>query len=91
MVRREESEALEKKKKEDWLPGRGSSKFQLPFSSMYMSKWVYLPRNTTCSGNLPHPILRVARGAGCLTDPALDCSLKVNAVRPTEVVSSGKL
>lgn len=44
-----------------------------------------------CSGTPPHPVLRVARGVGCLTAPALDCSLKLNTMMPIEVVSSGKL
>lgn len=44
-----------------------------------------------CSGTSPHPVLRVARGAGCLAALALDCSLKLSTMMPIEVVSSGKL
>lgn len=43
-------------------------------------------QDTPCSGTPPHPVLRVAKGAECLTAPASDSSQKQNTIMPVEVV-----
>lgn len=86
-VNRGKSETLRKR---GLTLAEGPASSRLFFCCIYDRVGVFA-QAMPCTSTLPHPVLRVAREARCLTVPALDCCLKLNTMIPTEVESSGKL